>query len=564
MALVPFPSPQSGAHALATDDEDDDPSAPGVKMSFLEHLDELRKRIVNSVHRDCGLRRGRVLLHQPDLSTSSWRRRARRCPPGVKLIYTQPGEAFSLYVQIALIMGVVARRAVHHVSGVDVHRPRPVREREAVGDIHSCSSRRSDSSRGAAFNHYVSFPFMMAFFASFNTPDLAFMPKLDDVFGAVHEVAARDGHRLPDADRGVLPREDEARLGAVPGSAPQVRLADHLHRGGRHHADRRHDDAGDLRRADAGPLPPSIVIAWVVGPKRLEGGDAESAALPLHTSARCVDSHRRCTIMAELLYRGRYSLMTTALRSLASRSPLALLCRVLDAHRSDPSIQPQPSTPPPSTRAPTASPGDDDVLRRHRALVCADRRGPAGTASGRPACTGAARTGFRDTRTSPTSPARSASASRIARRSSARSSSTPASIATSGRSSSRRSDLRRRHRPLSAGHAGVDRRQRRRLLRRREDQRLSEHRQNPAAIALRGMVKLPTGKRTSASAPARPTCSIDLDRQQGSRDSWSKSPALAATSSAGSRTASTRRTARSAGAAASASRRATSCASSAS
>src|SRR5207253_4278744 len=36
---------------------------------------------------------------------------------------------------------------------------------------------------GAAFNHYISFPFMMAFFASFNTPDLAFMPRLEDVFG---------------------------------------------------------------------------------------------------------------------------------------------------------------------------------------------------------------------------------------------------------------------------------------------------------------------------------------------------------------------------------------------
>jgi sec-independent protein translocase protein TatC len=36
---------------------------------------------------------------------------------------------------------------------------------------------------GASFNHYIAFPFMMAFFASFNTPDLAFMPKLEDVFG---------------------------------------------------------------------------------------------------------------------------------------------------------------------------------------------------------------------------------------------------------------------------------------------------------------------------------------------------------------------------------------------
>src|SRR5262249_59528787 len=36
---------------------------------------------------------------------------------------------------------------------------------------------------GAAFNHYIAFPFMMVFFASFNNADLAFMPKLEDVFG---------------------------------------------------------------------------------------------------------------------------------------------------------------------------------------------------------------------------------------------------------------------------------------------------------------------------------------------------------------------------------------------
>jgi sec-independent protein translocase protein TatC len=36
---------------------------------------------------------------------------------------------------------------------------------------------------GASFNHFIAFPFMMKFFASFNTPDLAFLPKLDDVFG---------------------------------------------------------------------------------------------------------------------------------------------------------------------------------------------------------------------------------------------------------------------------------------------------------------------------------------------------------------------------------------------
>jgi sec-independent protein translocase protein TatC len=35
---------------------------------------------------------------------------------------------------------------------------------------------------GAAFTHYIAFPYMMAFFASFNTPDLLFRPRLDDVF----------------------------------------------------------------------------------------------------------------------------------------------------------------------------------------------------------------------------------------------------------------------------------------------------------------------------------------------------------------------------------------------
>ena len=61
--------------------------------------------------------------------------------------------------------------------------PGPVREREAARDsvraVHDDRLRR----RRARSITTSSFPFMMAFFASFNTPDLAFMPKLDDVFG---------------------------------------------------------------------------------------------------------------------------------------------------------------------------------------------------------------------------------------------------------------------------------------------------------------------------------------------------------------------------------------------
>src|SRR3954462_13584993 len=104
MALVPFPSPQAGALPLPPD-EDDDNSAAG-KMSFLEHLDELRKRIVNSAIAIavCVVLGFAFINRIVDFILAPT-----RCapPPGVNMIYTEPGEAFSLYVQIALTIGVV-------------------------------------------------------------------------------------------------------------------------------------------------------------------------------------------------------------------------------------------------------------------------------------------------------------------------------------------------------------------------------------------------------------------------------------------------------------------------
>ena len=180
MALVPFPGSQSGALAVPPDDDDDDSSAAG-KMSFLEHLDELRKRIVHSaIAIALCVAGGFYWINQIVNFILAPTRRA--LPSGVKLIYTQPGEAFSLYVQIALIMGIVLASPfiMYQVwkfiaPGLYSNEKRlaiPFVFFTTVGFI-----------MGAAFNHYVAFPFMMAFFASFNTPDLSFMPKLDDVFG---------------------------------------------------------------------------------------------------------------------------------------------------------------------------------------------------------------------------------------------------------------------------------------------------------------------------------------------------------------------------------------------
>src|SRR5439155_695709 len=105
MALVPFPGPQSGAYPVPPPEDDDDSPAIG-KMSFLEHLDELRKRIVNSAIAIgvCVVVGFAFINRIVDFILAPTRK---ALPAGVKLIYTEPGEAFSLYVQIALIMGVV-------------------------------------------------------------------------------------------------------------------------------------------------------------------------------------------------------------------------------------------------------------------------------------------------------------------------------------------------------------------------------------------------------------------------------------------------------------------------
>src|SRR5437867_1719067 len=179
MALVPFPSSQSGALQIPPDDDDE--SDAGGKMSFLEHLDELRKRIVNSaIAIGVSVVIGFTWINQIFDFILAPTRKA--LPPGVKLIYTEPGEAFSLYVTIALIMGVVIATPVIMYQVWKFIAPGLYSNEKRLAFPFVVLT-TGGFLLGAAFNHYIAFPFMMAFFASFNTPDLAFMPKLDEVFG---------------------------------------------------------------------------------------------------------------------------------------------------------------------------------------------------------------------------------------------------------------------------------------------------------------------------------------------------------------------------------------------
>ena len=178
MALVPFPGPQSTA--VATSHEEDEEST-GARMSFLDHLDELRRRIVNAC----------IAVAVGVAATFYWidaifnfilapTRAA--LPSGVKLIYTQPGEAFSLYITIALIAGAVVASPFIMLQVWMFIAPGLYANEKKLA-IPFVLLTTIGFLGGAAFNHYIAFKFLMVFFGTFNSPDLAFMPKLDDVFG---------------------------------------------------------------------------------------------------------------------------------------------------------------------------------------------------------------------------------------------------------------------------------------------------------------------------------------------------------------------------------------------
>ena len=110
---------------------------------------------------------------------------------------------------------------------------------------------------GAAFNHYIAFPFMMTFFASFNTPDLRVHAEARATCsGCTRRCCSAMGIVFQMPTVVFFLAKMKMVTARFLAEALQVRVPDHLHRRRGHHADRRPDDAGDFRRADGRALPP--------------------------------------------------------------------------------------------------------------------------------------------------------------------------------------------------------------------------------------------------------------------------------------------------------------------
>jgi sec-independent protein translocase protein TatC len=188
MALVPFPSqtpepiPDDDVDPdRGTSDRDLDDYDAGGKMSFLEHLDELRKRIIRAV---VAVFVGFLIacFFIEPLFAFIMRPLQQALPDGGKLVFTEPTEAFVLYIKIAAIAGLIlASPAVMSqvwmfiAPGLYAHEKRlaiPFVLLSTIGFVG-----------GAAFSHYVVFPMAWTFFASFTTDYMTFMPRIEPAFG---------------------------------------------------------------------------------------------------------------------------------------------------------------------------------------------------------------------------------------------------------------------------------------------------------------------------------------------------------------------------------------------
>jgi sec-independent protein translocase protein TatC len=183
MALVPFPSKAGKAAASEPDpDWDDDDSSPdgGGKMSFLEHLDELRKRIVWAL---VGVVIGfsiAIFFYQ-ELWQFVMEPMQSLLPPGQKLIYTEPTEQLMLYVKICVIAGILIGSPLV-MTQVWLFISPGLYQHEKKAAIPFVVMSSAFFIGGAAFAHYLVFPLTWRFLSSFANDVVTFMPRVEPAF----------------------------------------------------------------------------------------------------------------------------------------------------------------------------------------------------------------------------------------------------------------------------------------------------------------------------------------------------------------------------------------------
>lgn len=185
MALVPFPGASSPAPKPSessrseSSEPDDDRDTSGGKMSFLEHLDELRKRLIISI---VSIVVGFVVMFP--FAERLWAFvlvPLTEAVPGGEFIFTEPAEAFFLLIKTAALAGLILASPVILLQvwlfiapGLYAHEKKFAIPFVLLATMFFLA--------GAAFSHYVLFPLAWIFFASFSNAYLQFLPRIGPAF----------------------------------------------------------------------------------------------------------------------------------------------------------------------------------------------------------------------------------------------------------------------------------------------------------------------------------------------------------------------------------------------
>jgi sec-independent protein translocase protein TatC len=187
--MAPVPTLERPEPPSAREDEDslieltdpDEIELEGGRMSFLEHLDELRKRLIACV---IGIAIGCVLSFIvldrytfPFIMVPM----QQMLPNGGKLITTEPAEFFMLWLKVGFFGGLLAAMPfvlyqlwLFVAPGLYSHE-----KRFAIPFVFFASMFFFG---GAAFSHYVAFPVTWGFFIMFNPSFVEFLPKIGAAF----------------------------------------------------------------------------------------------------------------------------------------------------------------------------------------------------------------------------------------------------------------------------------------------------------------------------------------------------------------------------------------------
>ncbi len=187
MSAVPVPdSPESDPETQietrpdSDDEQRGDEDGGGGRMSFLDHLDELRTRLVVSVSAIFVGFLAAFAFIVPITAFVMVPLRA-TLPEGGDFIYTEPTEAFFLYIKVAALVGlllalpvVLSQFWLFVAPGLYAHEKKFAIPFVTLSTLFFIG--------GCLFSHYLLFPVAWAFLGGFSTDYMTFMPRIQPTF----------------------------------------------------------------------------------------------------------------------------------------------------------------------------------------------------------------------------------------------------------------------------------------------------------------------------------------------------------------------------------------------